>query len=88
MIVCSWPAGRQPPDHHLHRAADAGERIADFVGDDRRHLAELRERGLFAQRRFGAPQRALRLDPGGRALAIARHDERRQPERDGEHARG
>jgi len=40
----------RPPRHQdLHRPLDAGERVADFVGHDCRHLSQSRQCGLLGQ---------------------------------------
>ena len=48
---------RHATAEHLHRSANAGQRILHLVGNDRSHLAELGQRRLLAQL-------ALHLHPG------------------------
>ena len=53
MISQSGSPSARRRHQHLHRALDAGERIAHFVRDDRGHLAEARERRLLGEALLG-----------------------------------
>ena len=50
---------RQPAADDLDRAAHAGQRVPDLVGDDGRHLPKRHERRLLAQPLVGRPQALL-----------------------------
>ena len=70
---------RQTAADDLNGAADAGERVLDFVGDDCRHLAEMRERRLFAELALhGRAFAQVVEDPGETALAVDVHFADRQ----------
>ena len=73
---------RQPAADDLNRAPDAGQRVLDFVGDDGRHLAKPRERGLFAQLLLDAHARAQVVKNAGElSLAVDDHFADREVQR-------
>ena len=76
-------AGGQPLADHLDRAAHAGEGVLHFMRDDRRHFAELDERGLLAQPLLELHARAEVVQhPGELALTLDEHLAHREVQRE------
>ncbi len=77
-------AGRHPAADHLDGATHGGKRVLDLVRDHRRHLANPRERGRFAQPILElVTARQVVEDAGEVRLTVDRHLPHRQVQRKG-----